>query len=103
MRDSGRVSLEEAHYKLSYMAAFVGGIRDRGFLREGAPADIVVYGLEKLALNPPEVVHDLPGGNWRRVQKAEGYRWTMVNGEITQEDGEPTGTLSGKLLRHGVG
>ena len=102
VRDSGRVSIEEAHYKLSYMAAFVGGIRDRGFLREGAPADIVVYDLEKLALNPPEVVHDLPGGDWRRVQKAEGYRWTMVNGEITQEHGEPTGTLSGKLLRHGV-
>ena len=53
-------------------------------------------------LGPNEVVHDLPGGDWRRVQKAEGYRWTLVNGQVTLEDGVPTGALSGKLLRHGA-
>ena len=103
VRDEGLVSLEEAHFKLSYLNAVAGGIRDRGFLREGAPADIVVYDLEKLALGPIEVVHDLPGGDWRRVQKAEGYRWTLVNGQVTFEDGVPTGAMTGKLLRHGTG
>ena len=102
VRDEGLVSLEEAHFKLSYLPAFVGGFRDRGFLREGAPADIVVYDLEKLSLGPVEVAHDLPGGDWRRVQGSEGYRWTMVNGRVTLEDGKPTGVLPGKLLRHGV-
>ena len=43
VRDEGLVSLEEAHFKLSYLNAFIGGFRDRGYLREGAPADIVVY------------------------------------------------------------
>ena len=103
VRDEGLVSLEEAHFKLSYLPAFFGGFRDRGFLREGAPADVVMYDLEKLALGPIEIAHDLPGGDWRRIQKAEGYRWIMVNGQVTFEDGTPTGDLPGKLLRHGKG
>ena len=103
VRDKQEISLEEAHYKLSFLPAFLGGFHDRGFLREGAPADIVVYDLENLEMLPTEVAHDLPGGDWRRIQKAKGYRWTLVNGEVTLEDGKPTGTLSGKLLRHGRG
>lgn len=103
VRDEQLLSLEEAHYKLSYLPAHFGGFKDRGFLREGAPADIVVYDLEKLELLPTEVVEDLPGDEWRRIQKSKGYRWTLVNGEITFEDGEPTGALPGKFLRHGRG
>ena len=45
--------------------------------------------------------HDFPGGEWRRVQRAEGYRAVVLNGEITFEDGRETGALSGRLLRHG--
>ena len=103
VREEGVLSLEEAHNKLSYLPAHVGGFRDRGFIREDAPADIVVYDLNKLKLLPTEVAEDQPGGEWRRIQKAEGYKWTIVNGEVTLEDGEPTGALPGKLLRHGLG
>ena len=103
VRDEELLSLEEAHYKLSYLPAHFGGFKDRGFLREGAPADIVVYDLEKLELLDTEVAEDLPGHEWRRIQKSKGYRWTLVNGEITFEDGEPTGALPGKFLRHGRG
>ena len=101
VRDEGVVSLEEAHYKLSYLPAYIGGFKDRGILREGAPADIVVYDLENLALGELGVAHDLPGGDWRRIQKPDGYRWILVNGQVSFEDGTPTGALSGKLLRHG--
>jgi N-acyl-D-amino-acid deacylase len=105
VRDSGKVSLEEAHYRLSYLPAHMAGFRDRGFLRDGAPADIVVYDLEGLRVTPDrwqgEIVHDFPAGEWRRVQHAEGYRWIMVNGEVTFEDGECTGATPGRLLRHG--
>jgi len=62
----------------------------------------VVYDLEKLKVLPVEIVHDLPGDEWRRVQRAEGYKYTLVNGEVTFEDGNCTGATSGKLLRHGV-
>ncbi len=103
VRDSGKVSLEEAHYHLSYLPAQAAGFVDRGFLREGAPADIVVYDLAKLKRTPEwefETVHDFPANEWRRVQRSEGYRWTLVNGQITFEDGKCTGATPGKLLKN---
>ena len=103
VRDQGLLSLEEAHYKLSYLPATFGGIKDRGFIREGTPADLVVYDLDRLDLLAPEVTHDLPGGDWRRVQRAEGYRWILVNGEVTFEDGKETGAVPGEVLLHGRG
>jgi N-acyl-D-aspartate/D-glutamate deacylase len=103
VRDEGLVSLEEAHYKLSYLPAFFGGFRDRGCLRVGAPADVLVYDMEKLDVLPSEVMHDLPGDEWRRVVRAVGYQWIMVNGQVTFEGGTATGAHPGKLVRHGVG
>ena len=63
----------------------------------------MVYDYDNLAITPMEVAHDLPGGEWRRIQKAEGYRWIMVNGEVTFADGVCTHATPGKLLRHGQG
>ena len=103
VREEGVISLEEAHYKLSYLPAFFGGAQDRGYIREGAAADMVVYDLDGLKLLPTEIVYDFPGGEWRRIQKAEGYRWIMVNGQVTFEDGKPTAARPGQLLRHGRG
>ena len=103
VRDTKKISLEEAHYHLSYLPAQAAGFTDRGFLRVGAPADIVVYDLAELKRTPEwefEVLHDLPAGEWRVVQRAEGYRWTLVNGEITFEDGRCTGATPGRLLRN---
>ncbi|SRR5579875_326206 len=101
-RDKQWISLEDIHWRLSALPAFCSGFKDRGFLREGAPADIVVYELDKLNVLPVEIVHDLPGDEWRRVQRAEGYRYIIVNGEVTFIDGNCTGATPGKLLRHGV-
>lgn len=70
-------------------------------LVEGAAADVVVYDLDQLNILPMEVVHDFPGGEWRRVQRAEGYKTVMVNGESIFEDGHETGAVPGRLLRHG--
>ena len=106
VRDEGVVTLEEAHYRLSNLPAHAAGFRDRGVLREGAAADIVVYDMEELAIDPPWIgdqVHDLPGGEWRRVQRAKGYDAILVNGEVTFEAGECTGATPGRLLRHGRG
>ncbi len=103
VRDEKKISLEEAHYHLSYLPAQAAGFTDRGFLREGAPADVVVYDMGELKRTPEwefEVLHDLPANEWRVVQKAEGYRWTIVNGEITFENGDCSGATPGKLLRN---
>ena len=63
----------------------------------------MVYDMDKLEVLPSEVAEDLPGGEWRRIQKAKGYNWILVNGEVTFEDGEPTGSMPGRLLRNGRG
>jgi N-acyl-D-aspartate/D-glutamate deacylase len=106
VRDEKKITLEEAHYRLSNLAAQAAGFKDRGTLREGAAADVLVYDLDGLAIDPPwigEAVHDLPGGEWRRVQRAKGYHEIIVNGEVTFEDGECTGATPGHLLRGGRG
>jgi N-acyl-D-amino-acid deacylase len=99
IRDKRVMSLEEAHWRLSTMLGWAIGIRDRGWLREGMPADIVIYDLQKLRVLPMETVYDLPDNDWRRVQKADGYHFTIVNGVITFEGQRCTGALPGKMLR----
>jgi N-acyl-D-aspartate/D-glutamate deacylase len=106
VRDEGQLTLEEAHWHLSYLPAQAAGFHDRGFLRAGAPADVVVYDLENLKRTPEfefDIAHDFPAGEWRRIQRAEGYRWILVNGEVTFEDGECTSATPGVLLRAGQG
>ncbi|HXW85274.1 MAG TPA: amidohydrolase family protein, partial [Candidatus Binataceae bacterium] len=102
VRERNMLSLEEAHWRLSALPASCAGFRDRGLLREGAPADVVVYDYDKLHVRDMEIARDLPGGEWRRVRKADGYRAVLVNGEVTIENDAQTGRTSGLLLRHGA-
>lgn len=95
------MSLENAHWKLSNYAAQAAGIQDRGHLGEGMPADVIVYDYNNLRITEQVKLFDQPAGEWRLAQKAEGYKFTIVNGEITFEDGRCTGATPGKLLRHG--
>ncbi len=102
VREQGVMSLEEAHFRLSGIMAWAAGIKDRGTLRHGQAADIVVYDINTVNALPGEIAHDLPANEWRRVQKAEGYKHILVNGEETFQNGECTGNTSGALLRNGV-
>jgi len=101
VRDVRALSLEEAHFRLSGLPAWAAGFKDRGTLREGMAADIVVYDMNRLKVMPEEILHDVPADEWRRVQRCDGYRWIMVNGEPIFEEGKCTGATPGKLLRHG--
>ena len=101
VRDHELMSLEEAHWRLSSYPALAAGFTDRGWIREGAPADIVAYDYANLKLLEPEKAYDVPADQWRRVRRADGYRWILVNGEVTFEDGACTGAVPGQLLRHG--
>ena len=103
VREHKLLSLEEAHWRLSALPAMLAGFDNRGVLKLGAPADIVIYDYETLAVLPSEVVHDLPGEEWRRVQRAQGYRYILVNGQVTIESDRETNIFSGRLLRHGDG
>jgi N-acyl-D-amino-acid deacylase len=106
VRDEQRITLEEAHYRLSALPAHAAGFRDRGTLREGLAADVVVYDLKRLGVEPDwvgEIAHDFPGGEWRRVQHARGYKAIICNGEMTWDEGRCTGATPGQLLRGGRG
>ena len=76
------------------------GIEDRGVIEEGYKADINVIDYEGLILHEPEIVNDLPAGGRRLVQKASGYDYTIVSGEIAFIKGEATGVLNGRLIRN---
>jgi N-acyl-D-amino-acid deacylase len=95
------MSLEEAHWRLSFVPAWIIGLQGRGLLREGMAADLIVYDLQRLRIEPaePEMAYDLPGGEGRLLQRAAGIDYTVVNGQVTFEGQTCTGALSGKLLR----
>jgi N-acyl-D-aspartate/D-glutamate deacylase len=98
VRDYAWVSLEDAHWRLSAYPARLAGFAGRGVITEGAAADLVVYDYDRLSILPEEVVHDYPGGEWRRVQRASGYRNVVVNGAITIEDDQPVASHPGVVL-----
>jgi len=101
VRNDQMISLEDVHWKMSKYPAQASGMYDRGSIAVGMPADIVVYDIKGLKLLPEEVLYDQPGGEWRRAKKADGYRYTIVNGEVTFIGNKCTGATPGRLLRHG--
>jgi N-acyl-D-aspartate/D-glutamate deacylase len=84
------LDLESAHWRLSGLPSHCAGFPGRGTLEVGKAADIVVYDYDNLRLNPVEIVHDLPGGEWRRVSRPSGYRFVLVNGTVTIDDDKET-------------
>ncbi|MBI1197602.1 MAG: amidohydrolase family protein [Phenylobacterium sp.] len=75
------------------------GLYDRGLVQPGYRADLNVIDYDHLKLKAPQVTYDLPTGGRRLIQRAEGYTATVVAGQVTYRDGEPTGALPGRLLR----
>jgi N-acyl-D-amino-acid deacylase len=101
VRDRGTFGVEDAIRRLTSDTARLFGITDRGVLAPGAYADVNVLDLDGMRLHMPDYVHDFPGGAGRLIQKATGYDYTLVNGEVFMEGGEHTGALAGTLLRSG--
>jgi len=99
VRTKRAFTLEQAVRMLTLVPATLWGFHDRGLLREGMAADIVVFDPETIAAEMPEVVDDLPAGARRLVQRTRGVAATVVNGEILLRDGKHTGALPGQLLR----
>ena len=75
------------------------GLHDRGVLAPGYRADLNLIDEQALGILAPEMVQDLPAGGKRYIQRATGYRTTVVAGEVTFRDGESTGALPGRLIR----
>jgi len=99
VRARGAFTLEEAVRKLTFDNASAWELNDRGLVRTGFKADLVLFDAARVRPAMPTVETDLPGGARRLVQKAEGIATTVVNGEITLENGHATGRTPGRLLR----
>src|SRR5262245_38442229 len=99
VRDEQALTLEQAVRMLSFDNATHWGFADRGLIREGFAADLVVFDPATVGPEMPEVAQDLPAGARRLVQRARGFAATIVNGETVMRDGKHTGALPGRLLR----
>ena len=99
-RDRGeRLPLEYLVQRQCRDTARQVGLEDRGTLERGMIADVNVIDFDRLKLRPPEMVHDLPAGGRRLVQRADGYIATIKSGEVIFREGEATGLHPGQLLR----
>lgn len=94
-----RIDLASAVAALTSEPARLAGLNDRGRLAVGMKADLNLIDFERLALQLPDVVYDLPAGGRRMRQRANGYAATIVSGVVTYRDGKPTGALPGRLVR----
>jgi len=103
VRTKQAFTLERAVHMLTQVPATLWGFHDRGLIREGMAADLVVFDPDTIMAEMPEVVDDLPAGARRLVQRTRGVAATVVNGEVLLRNGKHTGALPGQLLRGPLG
>jgi N-acyl-D-amino-acid deacylase len=99
VRKRQQFTLEEAVRMLTFDNASAWELPDRGLVRTGCAADLVVFDEARIRPRLPTVEQDLPGGARRLVQKADGIAATVVNGAVAFENGEATGTYAGQVLK----
>jgi N-acyl-D-aspartate/D-glutamate deacylase len=102
VRELGALPLEEAVRLVTSVPADRYGLRGRGRLEPGYAADLVLFDPARVATRPTELVHDLPRGQRRLVQRAEGIVHVFVNGTALVERGVPVDRRPGRVLRGGA-
>jgi N-acyl-D-aspartate/D-glutamate deacylase len=100
-RSHGRLPVGRVVERLTSNNARAVGMLDRGVVAEGMKADLNVIDFDHLRCESPVMAYDLPAGGKRLLQGARGYRATVVAGQVTYRDGEPSGALPGRLVRGG--
>ncbi|HEV8142762.1 MAG TPA: amidohydrolase family protein [Methylomirabilota bacterium] len=99
VRDRQLLTLEDAIRRFTFQPASIMGLRDRGLVREGMTADLMVFDLEKLGVKEDEITRDGPNGSPRRVQGATGVDYVVVGGQLVLDHGQHTGAYPGRVLR----
>lgn len=100
VRERGLMTIEQAVRALTYVPASIFGLFDRGLLRPGMAADVVIFDPQTVGPRPPVLVHDYPAGAGRLDQPAVGVIATVVNGRLVTEQGKHTGALPGRQLKN---
>ncbi|QWB24961.1 MULTISPECIES: amidohydrolase family protein [Streptomyces] len=101
LRGRKLVALEQAVRMLTDDPARLFGLRERGRVREGWHADLVLFDPERIDAGPATLVHDLPGDSPRLDSRALGIRAVWVNGVEAIRDDVVTGAVPGRVLRSG--
>ena len=94
-----RIPIEHIVQRQARATAEWIGLNDRGLIAPGYRADLNVIDTANLTLHLPEVTYDLPAGGRRLMQRATGYTATILKGQITHRNGDPTGARPGRLVR----
>ena len=100
VREKGVMTLEQAVRRLTFESASIFGLYDRGLLRPGMVADIVIFDPDTVKPLPLEVLHDFPTGAKRIKEPDQGIHMTIVNGQVLLEEGKHSGALPGRVLRN---
>lgn len=103
VRDRGDLTLEQAVHELTGKLAGAFGFYDRGVVAQGKVADLTVFALDELHWDADVFVDDLPGGARRLRRPPGGYRYTLAQGEVTQEAGVPTDARPAGVLHSATG
>ncbi len=99
VRERQLLGLEDAIRRLTFQPARIMGLHDRGLVREGLAADLMIFDLSRIGVKEDEVSHDGPAGVPRRVQAADGVHYVIVGGQVVLDHGRHTGALPGRVLR----
>ncbi len=99
VRERGLLTLEDAVRRFTFQPATIMGLHDRGLVRKGMVADLMVFDLSKIGVKEDEITRDGPNGSPRRVQGATGVDHVIVGGQVVLNHGQHTGALPGRVLR----
>jgi N-acyl-D-aspartate/D-glutamate deacylase len=100
VREQQVLTLESMHHQLSFKIARALNLPDRGAILPGYWADILIYSIDDLYFDRSkhEIVHDMPGGDWRCLINSGGYHRILANGVTTFLDGSATGDTPGQFV-----
>jgi N-acyl-D-aspartate/D-glutamate deacylase len=99
VRERQLMTLEDAIRRFTFQPASIMGLSDRGLVREGMVADLMVFDPARIGVKEDEITRDGPNGSPRRVQRAEGVEHVVVGGEAVFDHGQHTGAFPGRVLR----
>src|SRR5262245_7944557 len=99
VRERQLLTLEDAIRRFTFQPARIMGLHDRGLVREGMAADLMVFDLARIDIKEDEITHDGPSGSPRRVQRAGGVEHVIVGGKPVLDHGQHTGAFPGRVLR----
>ena len=99
VRNRQLLGLEDAIRRMTFQPANIIGLNDRGLIRQGLKADLMIFDLDQLGMKEDELWNDGPGGTPRRVHQLEGIHQVIVNGQVVMNNGDHTGALPGRVLR----